>query len=302
MSDQPLFADTDPQVETFLVQRLRDLPPHRKWRMVQELNASMRHLLWLGLKARLAHADDVTLQRHLARQLLGEEIGEKVARLRETQRSASMSIPEPLDVTLRVTQVLDDLNVPYFITGSLASALYGIARTTLDADIVADLTEEHVRPLVEALSGEFYIAEEAVRDAIRHRRSFNVIHLETMFKVDIFVSQKEGFDRSRLQRRVALAITGEEGPNAYFASLEDTILAKLAWYRKGGEISDRQWQDVVGMVRVSGERLDMEYLRVWAKRLGVDALLQQALDAAGMKGSVTPVEDTPTGPEHTANG
>ncbi len=279
MSSQQLFQDTHPKAEAFLIQHLQTLSPADKWRMVRELNASVRHLMWTGLQARMPHADEAALQREWAVLLLGEEMAKRIAPSDIAERTTHMPVPEPLDVTLRVTQVLGDLDIPYFITGSLASALYGVARTTQDADIVADLKEEHVERLVAALQDEFYIDEEAVRKAVRERRSFNLIHLATMFKVDIFVCRAEGFDRSRLSRRVALVVGPDPKAKAktYFATPEDAVLAKLDGNEKGGRISDRQWQDVLGMLKVSGQRLDVEYMRVWADRLGVADLLERAL-------------------------
>ena len=99
-------------------------------------------------------------------------------------------ITEPIAITLRVIQEFDQLKVAYLIGGSLASALYGEPRATLDADVVADLRIEHAAPLARALSGEFYMAQDAVLEAIRAQHGFNVIHLATSFKVDIFVRQE----------------------------------------------------------------------------------------------------------------
>lgn len=139
-----------------------------------------------------------------------------------------------------VIQALDQLHVPYLIGGSLASALYGVARATMDSDLVADLRLEHAQPLAEALSSVFYADVEAMRDAILHQNSFNVIHLETMFKVDIFVCKKRSFDRIQFKRRIEQVVATEPDRKAYVSTAEDIILAKLEWYRMGGEISERQ--------------------------------------------------------------
>ena len=187
-------------------------------------------------------------------------------------------LPEPIQVTLRVTSILEELAVPYFIGGSLATAVHGVARSTMDVDIVADLKLEQVDRFVASLSGEFYIDDEVVRDAIRRQRSFNAIHLATMFKVDVFVRSQQPFDRSQYRRRVFSSLTVEPGHNAYVASPEDNILAKLDWYRKGGEVSDRQWRDITNVISIQGDRLDFEYLRFWATRLGVTDLLERALN------------------------
>ena len=151
-----------------------------------------------------------------------------------------MTLPEPIAVTLLVTRILEQLGVTYFIGGSLASAVQGAARATVDADVVADLRQEHVSPLVHALGDAFYLEMDTIRKAVSTRGSFNLIHLKIMFKVDIFVNKGRPFDRAQLDRRVHQVLATDPEHSAYIASPEDTILAKLDWYRRGGEVSDRQ--------------------------------------------------------------
>lgn len=111
-------------------------------------------------------------------------------------------LPDPIAVTLLVTGALEALEIPYLIGGSLASALQGVVRATMDAGVVADLGDEHAEPLAQSLPGSFYVDAEAIRDAVAHKGSFNAIHLATMFKVDVFVSENRPFDQSRFARRV----------------------------------------------------------------------------------------------------
>jgi len=187
---------------------------------------------------------------------------------------------EPIQVTMQVVNALEKIGIDYVIGGSLASALHGVARATMDSDIVADFREEHITPFVEALKSTFYIDDEMIRDAIRAHRSFNIIHLKTFFKVDIFVAKEREFDRLQIARRSSYVLSSEGNQSAYVASAEDTILAKLEWYRMGDEVSDRQWKDILGVIKVQEGKLDMEYLHRGANLLKVADLLERALSQA----------------------
>jgi hypothetical protein len=186
-------------------------------------------------------------------------------------------LAEPLAVTLEVIEVLEELDIPYWIGGSLAAALHGVARATLDTDLVAAMTREHVADFVRELEESFYVDDEMIRGAIDHRSSFNLIHKNTMFRVDVFILKERPFDQMQLERRVAQIVTTEPERRAYVCTAEDIILTKLEWYKAGGEISERQWRDVMGVIRVQSKSLDVDYLHTWAAELGVLNLLEEAL-------------------------
>jgi hypothetical protein len=187
-------------------------------------------------------------------------------------------IEAPLAVIARLAVVLDDLRITYVIGGSIASSLYGVPRATHDVDIVADLRNAHVDRLVTALAPEFYIDAEMIRSALQERSSFNVIHLDTMLKADIFVPVLSLWIVEELVRgRVETLDIGGQPTKLRFATPEDTLLYKLVWYRLGGEQSDRQWSDVLGIIDIQAERLDRNYLRHWSSHLGVEDLLGKAL-------------------------
>lgn len=187
---------------------------------------------------------------------------------------------ETTRITLLAAQALERIGIPYAVGGSLASSLYGVMRSTLDVDIVADMKLEHVPALVAALSQEFYADDEMMRDAIEHRSSFNLIHYETAFKVDIFIRKWRAFDQMLLARRRTAVITTDPEESVYVVSPEDIILSKLEWYRLGGEVSDRQWRDILGVIKTCAEDLDLAYLRRWAEEIKVADLLDRALKAA----------------------
>jgi hypothetical protein len=186
---------------------------------------------------------------------------------------------DPIAVARSVTCTLDSLGIAHTIGGSIASSFAGEPRSTIDIDIVAAIEERHIPALVEALSPAFYVDDEALRRAVRMRSSANLIHLETMLKVDLFVAGGTPLDSQQLARRQAVFV--RPGVTLYVHPPEDILLQKLRWYRLGGDTSDRQWRDALGIVRVQGPRLDHDYLRHNAPVLGVTDLLNRLLDEAG---------------------
>jgi len=180
--------------------------------------------------------------------------------------------------TLLVTQTLERIGILYAVGGSLASSVHGVMRSTLDVDIVADMRLEHIQPLVAALSKEFYADDEMMSDAIEHQSSFNLIHYETAFKVDVFIRKSRAFDQMQLERRRKSVIATDPEQSVYVTSPEDVILSKLEWYRLGGEVSERQWRDTLGVLKTRAGELDLNYLHKWAQELKVTDLLERALN------------------------
>lgn len=192
------------------------------------------------------------------------------------------NVPDILAAITPIVEALEELGVPYHIGGSVASSLYGLPRLTIEVDLVAVLHLGHVRPLVKSLQTIYYIDEEMVRDAISRRSSFNIIHQDTILKVDVFIPKSRLFDQEELRRAQQEVLL--EGTRSFnVASPEGTILNKLEWYRMGGEVSDRQWNDILGVLKVQGTDLDMNYLQKWAASLNVTDLLERALVDAGLK-------------------
>jgi hypothetical protein len=185
---------------------------------------------------------------------------------------------DPIGVAVTVTGTLDALGIPNSIGGSIASSLAGEPRSTVDIDIVAALSEEHVPAIVDALSSEFYVDATSLHRAIRTAGVANLIHQTTQLKIDIHVAGGSPLDGLQLERRQRVEVGG--GRVLHVHPPEDILLQKLRWYRKGGEVSDRQWRDVLAIIRVQGSRLDRLYLREHAPVLGVADLLTRALREA----------------------
>jgi len=189
-------------------------------------------------------------------------------------------VDEILEITFHVVETFDRLGIPYLVGGSLASSLHGIPRATQDVDLVVRMTHRHVAGLVVVLRPAFYLDESAIHDAVEQHASFNLIHLRTLLKADVFVGKDDEASRAQMERRQTYEIGTEPRRALVVASAEDVVAQKLYWFRLGDEVSDRQWSDAIGVLRVGGAGLDLDYLRRAATLLGVEDLLSRALDEA----------------------
>lgn len=189
--------------------------------------------------------------------------------------------PETIRVLLDVVGRLDRLGIRYVIGGSLASSTHGEFRASADADLLIELPYDRVKDLVSAFETEFYVSMAAATEAVTHHRSFNLIHLGTLFKVDLFVKGSRRLNESQMGRRVQTSV-GTPPATVFMSSPEDTILCKLDWYRKGGHVSAIQWRDVLGVLKQQGSRLDLVLLRDIAQTEGLSELLERALREAGL--------------------
>jgi hypothetical protein len=184
---------------------------------------------------------------------------------------------QPIHVVARLARAFDDLGIRYVVGGSFASSLYGIPRATQDVDFIAEIELPQVGGLMNALADEFYIDRGMIENAIRRRGSFNVVHFATMFKADVFVSGGDAWSREEMARAKTVVLdTTEERVTIRFASPEDTLLHKLVWFKLGNEVSDRQWKDIAGILKVQASGLDSAYLDHWARGLDVLNLLDRA--------------------------
>lgn len=189
------------------------------------------------------------------------------------------ALPDPVSVAAAVVRHFDRLGIAYVIGGSFASSLHGHPRSTNDVDIVADLDEKGSRAFVASLGPEYYADASAAADAASSGGSFNIIHIDTAVKIDVFVAGADLLDRERLRRRQAFPLRLPEGEAVlYVDTPEDVILRKLEWYRRGDESSERQWRDVLAVLDVQ-QALDQAYLHSWAERLGIADLLARAIAA-----------------------
>jgi hypothetical protein len=188
------------------------------------------------------------------------------------------SSPDLLTVALAVAAALERCGVRYSIGGSLASAFTGEPRSTLDVDILVELPPSRIDEFVSALGDQFFADPIAIARAVGERSSVNIFHNPTSIKVDLFVAGDSVLERCQLARRSRVRLTAGD---LYVHSAEDILLQKLHWFRLGGEVSDRQWRDIVGIVAVQGDRLDRNFLQATAHAVGLQALLHRAFSDAG---------------------
>lgn len=181
----------------------------------------------------------------------------------------------PQTLLVKVANILERLDIDYFVTGGMAISVWGRPRATFDIDIVVELIEPKVRSLAQALreiSNAGYIDEIAAKQSILRHGEFNFIDSDTGLKVDFWVTQKDALSRLKLKRKKQKVIDGQK---VYFISPEDLILSKLEWYKKSE--STRQLEDVESILKISSSKLDMKYLKGWAIKLGVAETLEKLL-------------------------
>ena len=185
----------------------------------------------------------------------------------------------PLDLVSQVATIFDDLGILYALGGSLASSLIGEPRSTVDVDIAIKLEHGAGTALLERAKAEFYVPIESARVAIAAHSSFNLIDTAHGLKVDMFVLGDGLLDRMQIERRFTVTVPGVAKP-IWVTAPEDQVLRKLDWYRSTAHESERQWRDVVGILRVHGEVMDRTYMVDTARALELETLLDEATKAA----------------------
>jgi hypothetical protein len=265
------MIDTSAEAARVLAGAYRAMSPARKWALLGDLYRSGRRLHAAGVQLRLPGVTPAAIQRDW----IESEVGKLIPI--DLEQETGMEQPtDNLRVLLEVLEAFDALGIAYAIGGSLASGIHGMTRFTADADVSVEPFEGLEGRLVARFGPDYYVSLEAIRLALRDRATFHIINTVVGFKVDVFIRKDRPYDQSLMDRRVFAAMIEAPDHPVAVVSAEDSILLKLEWYRLGGETSDRQWSDILGVMRVQGDRLDQVYLDRWARELGVADLLNDA--------------------------
>jgi hypothetical protein len=274
-----MISDTPPAIKRILFAGYRRMSAIEKFDRVRELNQLLEALALSDIRSKHPTATDREQRLYAVARRLPEEVFHHVLNIAFTEQTPMST--DPLRVVSRLAGIFEELGLIYWLGGSMASAVYGEFRATQDVDFVAELRHEHIPLLVAACGDDFYLDSDMIADAIATQSSFNLIHLATMYKADVFIMQQTAWANAEKARRQKKQMRFEEEiVSVYVASAEDMILQKLAWYRLGGGVSDRQWSDVQGMLGAQADTLDYQYLNRWAEDLNLTDLLRQAYEDA----------------------
>ncbi len=269
---QPLARDTSAAAEARQIALFRAQQPHERLVAAFDLTAFAVALARDGLRRAHPELSALDLARLAASLWFGPDYA---ARIRQPPTiEGALSIPAAL---LPVVRTLQQLAIPSYVGGSIASTAYSMPRSIYDIDVAAAIELRHVALFAAALETDYYIERESILDAITHAEaSFTITHHATGINIDIFVTADRPFDRARYQRAQAHVLPAVTEP-IRLASPEDMVLNKLLWYWQDQIVSERQWRDAQSIIRVQGGALDQAYLREWAARLGIADLLDAAL-------------------------
>jgi hypothetical protein len=272
-------SDTHPEIERLQIEGLRRRGTVGRLETLWSWSAGIVGLSVAGLRRLHPELDERHIRRLFVELNYGAEIADQFVKGARGDKMESNEMPAVLGP---VVEAFEALGIAYCVGGSVASSAHGIPRSTIDIDLVAQLSVEHIRPLFERLGETYYFPEKSALEAVQRRSSFNLIHFDTSIKVDIFVLQTHRYAQEAFQRRTRKPIRQDDVHTFWLTTAEDIVLSKLDWYRMGGEVSERQWNDVLGVLKVQAGALDREYLGRWAEELGLSGLLGRALDDAGL--------------------
>lgn len=265
-----MLTDTPNDVAEAQAALYRAMPLAHKLAIIDSMYRSGRELADLGLRLRMPAATKRECLENWIRLTIPAEHIERL--LEEVVDTPDSAIAE----VRHLARKLAAMQLDVVIGGSVAGSMYSKPRHTQDADVSIEPFPGREEELVRLLSDDYIVSLPAVRSAVQRRSTFNAIRKTTSFKVDVFIQGSRPFDRVSRERRRSLPVEFPGDTVVYVHAPEDIVLQKLAWYRLGNEISDRQWADILGILRTQRGQLDGAYLQHWAGELKVADLLRRA--------------------------
>ncbi len=270
--------DTNIDLDFWQFQRWKEMSIIKKVQLIIGATQGCRKLSLMGIKNQYSNLN-LQEQRYLyIKRILGEEYAKII---NNYDLKTEIMIGNPIELALLIAKILESLEIPYFIGGSVASSLWGESRATLDIDLVADFKIAKINEFINQVQGLFYVRESGIKEAIINQTSFNLIHFDTNEKIDIFILKNNPLSQQEMKRRTLQKVEENE-KYLYLATPEDTIIKKLIWYREGNQISDRQWRDILGVLKTQTSQLDFNYLHYWSKEENLSNLLNKALEESGL--------------------
>lgn len=265
-----MLSDTPDDVLDLQAAMYCALPLERKFAIIDNMYRGGRELADLGLKMRRPDATSRECLENWIRLTVPDSL---VSQALET----AVDSPESATAEVRhLARKLSPLGIELVIGGSVAGSLYSNPRYTQDADVSVEPFFGREAEIVRLLEDEYVISLPAVRSAVQRRSTFNVLRKTTSFKIDIFIQGSRPFDRIARERRQPLPAEYPGDTVVYVHSPEDIVLQKLAWYRLGNEVSDKQWADILGILRAQRGKLDESHIAHWSGELKVADLWQRA--------------------------
>lgn len=274
---QPQASDTNIDADIYLFTRLRQLSLRQRVEMFVAHNRGLKKLCLAGIKSRNRGVSWEEIQRVFVRAVLAEKFSPD---FKPKGTDENMWIQDSISLAGELHQIFESINIPYYVSGGVAASLHGEPRSTRDLDLAIALVPEQIEMMVLTLEAAGYYCPAGAVEGLKSGREhmLNITHTETIANADLYVTDNSAFAVSQMARRILLNLDGI--PTFWVASPEDTILQKLRWGR--GSQSEKQWRDVLGILKLQAQSLDYAYLFEWAERLDLVDFLSQAFTAAGV--------------------
>lgn len=271
--------DTTKETELVQFALWRQLNVTQKQTLLRRLYRRSSQLILLSLKQQFTDISEQLLREKYVEKKLGKT-GSKIL---SNYNSGGLMIEDPLWLAHKLDHIFNTLDIEYYVGGSVASSVHGEIRYTEDLDIVIYLEPSKVELLIETLKNEFYLSDLAVNEAMTGQiSSFNIIHLQTTEKADLFIRGNDDFSCLRMIRRQRIKTNDNSNQGFYVCTPEDIILQKLIWYKMTARESQKQWRDLLGVLKLQGNKLDFNYLWYWADQLGLLNEIDQAFSESGL--------------------